>query len=75
MKAVEVAEALGMRYGTWFDATFPDWGMGNSANLEASRRPNPEGYWPPLLYRNGVLQLDFQRCMCVSAEPYAHLLK
>jgi len=75
MKAVEEAEALGMRYGTWFDATFPDWGMGNSANLEASRRPNPEGYWPPLLYRNGVLQLDFQRCMCVSAEPYAHLLK
>jgi hypothetical protein len=75
IKVVKEVEDLGMQYGTWFDATFPDWGMGNSAGLEASRRPNPEGYWPPLLYRNGVLQLDFERCMCVSAEPYAHLLK
>ena len=74
-RVVNEVESLGMQYGTWFDATFPDWGMGNTPGLEASRRLNPEGYWPPRLYRNGVLQLDFSRSMCVSAEPYAHLLK
>jgi hypothetical protein len=74
-KVVEEVAALGMRYGTWFDATYPDWGMGNTPGLEASRRLNPDGYWPPIRYRNGVFREDWLRCMCVSAEPYAHLLK